>query len=237
MKKIVIEIDGQRVEAEEGTRLLWSALAAGIYIPHLCAGRELDFHPASCRLCWVEVEGRGAAPACTVTAVAGLMVRTRSERVDRLVRTGFALLMSTHRLDCGSCPANHHCALQEIARRRKLPLRPKRIEWSLDWPPTALAPTARMRRARIHLALQEPAWPVDLSQPRFGLDRNHCILCGQCIFVCNEIVRCRVLDFQRRGRAMVVNTFQGRPLAEQEDCAGCLRCVQVCPVGALFHKG
>jgi bidirectional [NiFe] hydrogenase diaphorase subunit len=212
MGKVEIQIDGRAVTAEEGDRVLWAALDAGIYVPHLCAGREIAYHPGSCRLCFVEVEGREApVTACTEMVRPGMAVKTRSPRVDRLVRSGFALIMSTHRLDCAVCPANKKCALQKIARERKLPLKPR------------------------GLPKIEPNWPIDDSRPEFGLNPNHCILCGQCVHVCNEITRSRVLDFRDRGMMTRVGTFDGLPLSEHE-CKGCGECVKVCPVGALYLK-
>jgi bidirectional [NiFe] hydrogenase diaphorase subunit len=216
-KMVQIEIDGRKIAVPEGERVLYAALGAGIFVPHLCAGREMDYHPGSCRLCWVEVEGEaGPVLACSTRVRAGMVVRSRSEAVDRLVRTGFYLLLSRHRLDCAHCPADRRCALQQIGKERGLKLRP--------------------RRAPSPLTKIEHDAPVDDSHPRFGLDLNRCVLCGQCVHVCNRIVKCRVLDFHRRGLATVVSTFQGRPLAEQSDCTACLACVKVCPVGALYFK-
>jgi formate dehydrogenase major subunit/NADH-quinone oxidoreductase subunit G len=212
MGTVTIEINGQKVTAREGDKLLWAALDAGLYIPHLCAGREIDYHPGSCRLCFVEIKGRAEpALACQETIAPNMVVSTESERVDRLVRTGFELLMSTHRLDCKDCPANKKCALQEIAKQRKIPLKPKR------------------------LPKIEPDWPIDDSHPQFGLNPNHCVLCGKCVHVCNTIENCRILDFSKRGALTSISTFDHAPLA-QHDCSSCLCCVEVCPVGALYRK-
>ena len=58
MSTVSLTIDGQKVKARAGTRVLWAALDNGIYIPNLCAIRERTEPHASCRLCWVEIEGR-----------------------------------------------------------------------------------------------------------------------------------------------------------------------------------
>ncbi len=214
MSKVKIKIDGREMEAEEGRPVLWVALDNDIFIPHLCACREIGYEPGSCRLCMVEVEGKpGPVPSCKLPAEQGMEITTRSERIDRLVRTGFELLMSNHRLDCKNCPANRNCALQEIAKKRKVPLKSKK------------------------LVKLEPDRETDDSREDFGLDPNRCILCGRCVYVCNHVENCRVLDFVKRGLATVVGTFDGEPLADQKNCTGCLRCVEVCPVGALYLKG
>ena len=59
-------IDGQPVAFEAGQTILQAALAAGVFIPHLC--HHPQFKPqGSCKLCTVTVNGR--ASAVTVPAV------------------------------------------------------------------------------------------------------------------------------------------------------------------------
>ena len=53
----VITIDGVRVETADNANVLEAALAAGIYIPHLCHHPDLPEN-GSCRMCIVEVEGQ-----------------------------------------------------------------------------------------------------------------------------------------------------------------------------------
>ena len=118
MSKVTVIIDGREIKAPVGRKVLWVALENGIYIPNLCAVEEYARPPASCRLCFVQVEGREKpVTSCTLPAADGLAVQTRSPRVDRLVRTAFELLLSDHRLQCASCPANKACALQKMARK------------------------------------------------------------------------------------------------------------------------
>jgi formate dehydrogenase major subunit/NADH-quinone oxidoreductase subunit G len=162
MTKATIIVDGREIKAEVGSRLLWAIIDAGIWVPNLCAIRGLEPPDGGCRLCWVEVEDRESpVTSCTQPVFDGMVVRTRSPAVDRLVRAGFEMLLSTHRLDCKDCPGNRRCALQEIARLRKIPLRGKR------------------------LFKIEPDFPVDESRADLGLNPNHCVLCGKCVHVCN----------------------------------------------------
>ena len=94
-REVALTIDDRQVKAVEGERLLWAALDNGIYIPHLCDLREAERTVASCRMCFVEVEGlRVPVASCTLAVSEGMVVKTRSPRVDRLVRTGFELLLS-----------------------------------------------------------------------------------------------------------------------------------------------
>ncbi len=55
-----ITIDGQAIEFAPGATVLETALANGIDIPRLCYHPDLQ-PSGGCRLCTVEVEGRGHA--------------------------------------------------------------------------------------------------------------------------------------------------------------------------------
>jgi bidirectional [NiFe] hydrogenase diaphorase subunit len=212
MSRVTITVDGRKIEAEAGGRLLWALLDAGIWVPNLCAMREREPPDGGCRLCWVEVEGKKRpVTSCTQPVFDKMVVRTRTPAVDRLVRAAFEMLLSTHRLDCKDCPGNRRCVLQEIAKKRKLPLRGRRLK-------------------KI-----EPDFPVDESRPDLGMNPNHCVLCGNCVYVCNHEVKKGVLDIARRGIESVISTFDGEPLCEQ-DCGDCTRCAEVCPVGAIYLR-
>jgi len=83
MSKIVLQIDGRDVEAEEGMTVLEAARSAGISIPTLCHHEKLQPYGA-CRICVVEVQTRGKTnlvAACLYPSEQGLAVRTRSEKV------------------------------------------------------------------------------------------------------------------------------------------------------------
>jgi bidirectional [NiFe] hydrogenase diaphorase subunit len=212
MSRVAITVDGRKIEADADQRLLWAILDAGIWVPNLCAIRELDPPDGGCRLCWVEVEGqKEPVTSCTLPVVEGMVVRTRTPAVDRLARAGFEMLLSNHRLDCKACPGNRRCALQEIAKKRKIPLAGKRLR-------------------KI-----EPDWPVDESRSDLGMNPNHCVLCGKCVYVCNHEVGKGILDIANRGLESVISTFDGEPLASQ-DCGECTRCAEVCPTHAIWKK-
>ncbi|MFZ1538534.1 MAG: 2Fe-2S iron-sulfur cluster-binding protein, partial [Chromatiaceae bacterium] len=59
-------LDGQPIAFAPGQTILDAALAAGVYIPHLCHHPELAPH-GSCRVCLVRVGGR-LVSSCTTPA-------------------------------------------------------------------------------------------------------------------------------------------------------------------------
>jgi formate dehydrogenase major subunit/NADH-quinone oxidoreductase subunit G len=212
MKEISLTIDGERIRAIEGEKILWAALENGIYIPNLCAIQDRKEPLGACRLCFVEVEGRDEpAAACAEPVREGMVVWTRGETALRLARTSAELLLASHPADCGHCQKNRSCELQKIARHLGMRLK-----------------TKRFRRLDKNL-------PIDDSSPVFICNPNKCVLCGRCVWVCRERLKIGAIGFTHRGSKRVVSTFKDSPLAGSR-CEQCGECVKVCPVGALAYK-
>jgi bidirectional [NiFe] hydrogenase diaphorase subunit len=96
MSDIQLEIDGIKVAVKEGKTLLEAAQQEGIYIPTLCHHEKLEPF-GGCRLCIVEVEDRGwtkLVVSCVYPVQENIIVRTRSEKVDRIRKTIIELLMA-----------------------------------------------------------------------------------------------------------------------------------------------
>jgi bidirectional [NiFe] hydrogenase diaphorase subunit len=96
MSEIILQIDGKEVKAKEGMTVLEAAQSAGISIPTLCHHEKLEPY-GGCRLCIVEVEVRGwtqLVVSCVYLAAKNLIVRTRSEKVDRIRKMILELLLA-----------------------------------------------------------------------------------------------------------------------------------------------
>ncbi len=96
MSDIVMQIDGKEVKATKGMTVLEAAQNAGITIPTLCYHEKLEPFGA-CRLCIVEIESRGSkrlVVSCVYPAEKNLVVRTRSEKVDRIRKMILELQMA-----------------------------------------------------------------------------------------------------------------------------------------------
>lgn len=88
MSEILLQIDGKAVKATEGMTVLQAARQAGIAIPTLCDHPDLEPYGV-CRICTVEVEVRGRTNyvvSCLYPAARDLVVRTRSEKIDKIRR-------------------------------------------------------------------------------------------------------------------------------------------------------
>ena len=96
MSEIILQIDGREVKAREGMTILEAAQGAGIFIPTLCHHEKLEPYGA-CRICIVEVEVGGwtrLVVSCVYLVEENLVVRTRSEKVDRNRKTILELLLA-----------------------------------------------------------------------------------------------------------------------------------------------
>ena len=100
-KTVTLTIDGRTVTAPEGTSIMRAAMDAGVEIPKLCATDMLDAF-GSCRVCLVEIEGRGGTPAsCTTPVAEGLVVNTQTDRLNDIRRGVMELYVSDHPLGLG----------------------------------------------------------------------------------------------------------------------------------------
>ena len=96
MSDILLQIDGKKVKAREGMTVLEAARSAGISIPTLCYHEKLEPY-GGCRICLVEVEVGSwtrLVVSCVYPVEEDLVVRTRSEKIDRNRKTILELLLA-----------------------------------------------------------------------------------------------------------------------------------------------
>lgn len=201
VNNIEIPIAGER-------NLLELIRKAGIDLPTFCYRPELSIYGA-CRLCLVEVEGKGIMAACSTAPMEGMVIRTDTAMLRNMRKINIELLLASHNRECPSCPRGANCTLQDMAR--KLGVKEVRYKQSI-------------RKE-----------PVDCSSPSLERDPSKCILCGNCVRVCSENQSIGAIGFAARGsHARVVPAFD-KNLAEVE-CVNCGQCAAVCPTGAIVPR-
>ncbi len=95
-KTVTLTVDGQQITVPEGTSIMRAAMDGGVEIPKLCATDMLDCY-GSCRVCLVEIEGRGGTPAsCTTPAMEGMIVHTQTDRLQAIRKGVMELYVSDH---------------------------------------------------------------------------------------------------------------------------------------------
>ena len=210
IEKIPVSIDGNNIRVEAGTSILRASVQAGIPIPKLCASDNLEAF-GSCRLCLVEVEGRGNLVAsCTEPVRADMRVRTQTPQLEKIRRGVMELYISDHPLDCLTCSANGDCELQDMAGAVGLR-------------------EVRYAEGDNHL-LEE----VDDSNPYFAFDPSKCIVCSRCVRACEEVQGTYALTIDGRSFASKVATSADNFF--DSECVSCGACVQTCPTATLMEK-
>lgn len=208
--KKTLFIDGREVEYSDERNILEVIRKQGLNVPTFCYRPDLSISGA-CRMCVVEIEGRGIQSSCTMPPEPGLKIQLNTERVRRVRKTVLELLLADHDRECTTCDRSGTCTLQALSEEYGL----REIRYAKKDPKDYL--------------------PIDNSNPSIVRDPNKCILCGACVRACKEHQGHAVLGFANRGSKSVVAPMAGRELKDV-DCVFCGQCSNVCPTGALTIK-
>ncbi len=209
---ISLTINGQKYEAEEGKTILDIAKDNNIKIPTLCYMEGVS-DIGSCRLCMVEAEGYGTLPACRTKARDGMILTTETKDLARYRKNMLELILTNHKQDCMSCPANGTCELQTLCN-----------EYDVEHAPHP--------GTRVEI---ENKLPKLNDNPYISYDPSKCIHCLRCINVCNQIACNGALQNGRSGTFHIVDAPFGEDYKES-GCESCGNCASVCPTGALTLK-
>ena len=203
-----LTIDGRVVEIAGERNTLELIRKAGIDLPTFCYHSELSVYGA-CRLCLVDIEGRGIQGACSTPPEPGMKIRTMTEQIREIRKISVELLLANHDQRCPTCPRSANCQLQALARQLGI---------------------EQVRFKSVHAPE-----PLDDSSPALVRNPNKCVLCGDCVRVCDEIQSVGAIDFAFRGHDAAVIPSFGKSLADVE-CVYCGQCANACPTGALAPK-
>ena len=203
---VTLKIDDKKVTVRKLSTILDAARKLDIPIPTLCHHPELSPY-GGCRLCIVEIKGSPKpVAACTTFARDGMEVITTSPNLEKLRGTTLELILSDHPNDCMVCERSGDCKLQELAYFYGI--RENRFKG------------------------ERRVYTKKDNNPFLERDMEKCILCGQCVRICDEIQGVGAIDFAYRG----LKTKICPPFEKDLNCEFCGQCVAVCPTGALTGK-
>jgi len=205
--KVTFKIDDKEIQGKPGQTILEAAEDAGIYIPRLCAHKELVPFGA-CRVCTVLVNGRPQA-ACTQPIAEGIVVENEIEQIQQIRKDIIDMLFVEGNHYCMFCEKSGNCELQALAYRFGI-----------------LAPK---------YSYLFPDRDVDASHPDLLIDRNRCILCGRCGRASKGLDGKNVFGFIKRGAQKEVGVDSDSSLAGT-DVEVADRSFDLCPVGTLIRK-
>ncbi len=250
-----ITVDGTTVETREGSTLLEAALAAGVYVPALCAHPDLppqaDTPPApaiyhgvrrvahdaeaegqpGCGLCVVEVAGEGRVAACHTPVRDGQVVSTRGPLIESLRRESLARILAHHPHACLTCAQREGCSREPCSM--DVPLRERCCSLFGRCELQAVSEFVGIDPSTPRYVPPDDRPPA--AEPLFDRDPSLCIACGRCVRACDQReVHALGWVFDGTGRRWVGTL--ARTLAES-GCRFCGSCVEVCPTGALLDRG
>ena len=203
-----LTIDGKQISVQENTTIMDAAAQNGIHIPKLCYLKDIN-EIAACRVCVVELEGKGKLiTSCNNVAEEGMVIFTNSPKVRKHRKTTVELILSQHDCQCVTCARSGNCSLQKIANDLNILQIPYRQ------------------------TLERQKWNQSFPLIR---DSAKCIKCMRCVQICDKVQGLGVWDVEGTGSRTTVNVSRLRSI-EEADCALCGQCITHCPVGALRER-
>lgn len=201
-------IDGIRTAFTDEKNILQVIRKAGIHVPTFCYYTDMSIYGA-CRMCVVEDERGSIIASCSTPPKDRMVIRTNTSKLHQHRKMILELLLASHCRDCTICEKNGNCRLQMLA--------------------------ARFHLTKVRFPNTHPEPVIDDSSLSIVRDPSKCILCGDCVRMCNEVQHVGAIDFAHRGANMIVSPAFGRPIAET-DCVNCGQCAAVCPTAAITIK-
>ncbi|MFZ4552505.1 MAG: NADH-quinone oxidoreductase subunit NuoG [Aquabacterium sp.] len=204
---VEIEIDGRKVQAQEGSMLIRAAEENGTFIPHFCYHKKLSV-AASCRMCLVDIEkAPKPMPACATPVTQGMIVRTKSDKAIKAQKSVMEFLLLNHPLDCPICDQGGECQLQDLA-----------VGYGGD--------SSRYTEEK-RVVLPKDVGPLISME-----EMSRCIQCTRCVRFGQEVAGVMELGMVNRGEHAQIETFVGQSV--DSELSGNM--IDLCPVGALTSK-
>jgi NADH-quinone oxidoreductase subunit G len=204
---VEIELDGQKIQALEGSMIIQAADKAGTFIPHFCYHKKLSI-AANCRMCLVDVEKMPKPmPACATPVSQGMIVRTKSDKAIKAQQSVMEFLLINHPLDCPICDQGGECQLQDLA-----------VGYGGNG--------SRYEEEKRTVAVKDVGPLISMQE------MTRCIHCTRCVRFGQEVSGIMELGMVHRGEHAEITTVVGDTV--DSELSGNM--IDICPVGALTSK-
>lgn len=201
-----IEIDGRKIQAQDGAMVIEAADGAGIPIPRFCYHKKLSV-AANCRMCLVDVEKAAKPlPACATPVTEGMKIYTKSTKALDAQKGVMEFLLINHPLDCPICDQGGECDLQDLA--------------------IGYGSSQTRYRENKRVVKDKNLGPL------IATDMTRCIHCTRCIRFGQEIGGIMELGATGRSEHMQIGTY----IESSVDSEMSGNMIDLCPVGALTSK-
>lgn len=194
MDGVRLTIDNVRVETERGVTVLEAARREGIYIPSLCSRPGLPRPLGNCRVCVVQIDGRGLVSSCTTQADQEMTIHSDTPLLNEIRRHILRAVLSPLPAPRLNRPDLARLAEYVGVKEEDLP----------EYAPSSA--------------------PIDWEGAAVQLDRSRCILCGLCVRACHELRGVGAIDFVIQEDKLAIGPSRGSSLKDAacRFCGACI---------------
>ena len=206
----VITINGKEIQFSGEPTILEVATENHIDISTLCFLEECS-DIGTCGVCVVEIQGEDQLfKACVAKAEDGMIVETKTPKVEEEIRSRLSAILDKHNFKCGPCKRKENCELLKLIIKHRA-------------------------RASKPFIVKDPQEYIDDRSKSIVIDRSKCVMCGRCVEACKNKTNTESIKFQTKDNKDVIGP-ENFKCFDDTKCLLCGQCVIACPVDALYEK-
>lgn len=205
---VSIEIDGKKIQAEEGGNLVKVAKDHGVFIPSLCYYEHMEPPLGTCRTCTCKINGK-YGPACTWKVHEGMKVEVNTPELKDIRQALVEMMFAEGNHFCPACEKSGNCDLQHMGYEMGI----------------SVSRFPHLFKDRL----------IDYNPRRMVMEHNRCIKCRRCVEEVLNDDKKRVFMYINRGNETMVGIDYEQEAKLTEEQA--IHAMNICPTGAIIVRG
>ena len=205
---VSIEIDGKKIQAEEGGNLVKVAKDHGVFIPSLCYYEHMEPPLGTCRTCTCKINGK-YGPACTWKVHEGMKVEVNTPELKDIRQALVEMMFAEGNHFCPACEKSGNCDLQHMGYEMGI----------------SVSRFPHLFKDRL----------IDYNPRRMVMEHNRCIKCRRCVEEVFTDDKKRVFMYINRGNETMVGIDYEQEAKLTEEQA--IHAMNICPTGAIIVRG